>query len=78
MDVLLIDRLFDDFPHTEGGIPAGIEILGRDMERPLLSPPSLHILNLNNPIRYHLVLLGLRNVDNVSKRGDDIDIDTST
>ena len=47
MDVLLIDGLLHDFPHAEGGVPAGIEILGGDMERALLPSPGLHILNLN-------------------------------
>jgi hypothetical protein len=78
MDVLLIDGFLHNFPHTEGSIPAGIKILRCDMERPLLSSPSLHILNLNKRGCYHLVLLGLCNVDNVSEGGDNIDIDTST
>lgn len=78
MDVLLIDWLLHNFPHTEGSVPTGIEILGRHIKRTLLSPPSLDILNLNKQRWYHLVLLLLCNVDDVSKGGDNVDVDTST
>ena len=77
VDMLMGYWFLDDLLDAEGSIAGGVKVSGLGVEGSLLSFPLIDFVDLDRALPYNFVPVDFVDVDNMSERWYNIDVDAS-